>query len=558
MTMHGDSWGHTNVNKHACITLSLLAAALFLKCVILRRCTGADDILDAGQLCSAYLSIGAAALGAGMIAWLPKRLYAILFLILTDLWFIALIWYHAANNAWLNAQAVFSISELRGFESSILAYLAWPQLLLPLTTFLAAYLLVVIPARKPATSLRVLAANVGAIIILCLFATIGRAYFPQSEEDKMQSFHAERNFYIAIHSPLAHLAMIGKEIAQDSFFRWNALRPFSEREKTILADIHRQEQSPNEPQGHLVYILVESLENWPLETYDDYGRDICPCINAYIHSRPRLYVKEIETQQVYGRSGDGQLITQTGLLPLSSGIACRQFGGNTYPNLAHFYANSAVLNPYFIPVWNQEVVTHSYGFQRLISPRRFLNENDSILLSRTQHFLSQAKAPAMALVLTIDTHTPFRTRQDTATLDDHYTETEKAYLRSVRYTDRQIGAFLQWADTAAVMQNATVVITADHNHFERRDGKGLCPFILVSPCITQSVSYLNALQMDIFPTVLHAIGQSNYTWRGLGVDLLDADAPAMLRHRPVSAREAYALSDKLIRMNYFANPCSKR
>ena len=558
MTMHGDSWGHTNVNKHACITLSLLAAALFLKCVILRRCTGADDILDAGQLCSAYLSIGAAVLGAGMIAWLPRRLYAILFLILTDLWFIALIWYYAANNAWLNAQAVFSISELRGFESSILASLAWPQLLLPLTTFLAAYLLVVIPARKPATSLRVLAANVGTIIILWLFATIGRAYFPQSEENKMQSFHAERNFYIAIHSPLAHLAMIGKEIAQDSFFRWNALLPFSEREKTILADIHRQEQSPNEPQGHLVYILVESLESWPLETYDDYGRDICPYLNAYINSRPRLYVKEIETQQVYGRSGDGQLITQTGLLPLSSGIACRQFGENTYPNLAHFYANSAVLNPYFIPVWNQEVVTSSYGFQRLISPRRFLNENDSILLSRTQHFLSQAKAPAMALVLTIDTHTPFRTRQDTATLDDHYTETEKAYLRSVRYTDRQIGAFLQWADTAAVMQNATVVITADHNHFERRDGKGLCPFILVSPCITQSVSYLNALQMDIFPTVLHAIGQSNYAWRGLGVDLLDADAPAMLRHRPVSAREAYALSDKLIRMNYFADPCSKR
>ena len=42
------------------------------------------------------------------------------------------------------------------------------------------------------------------------------------------------------------------------------------------------------------------------------------------------------------------------------------------------------------------------------------------------------------------------------------------------------------------------------------------------------------------------------------LDLLDADAPAMLRHRPVSAREAYALSDKLIRMNYFADPCSKR
>ena len=549
--MSGNLLEPSNVNKHACITLSVLTAALFIKCVILRYCTGVDETLSAGQALCAYFSIAASALTFGMVAWLPKRWPSVLVLILTDLWFIALIWYHAANGVWLNIQAIYSITELRGFESSILSYLAWPQLFLPLTTLLAAYILSIFPSQKPATNRHVLITNIVLIVSLSIFATVGRIFLPQSEESKMRSFLAEKNFYIATHSPLAHLLMIGKEAVQDGLLRWNAKRPFSEREKAILAEIHRPEQTPAEPQGHLVYILVESWESWALETEDRFGQAICPYLNAYINSRPRLYVKEVETQQVYGRSGDGQLITQTGLLPLSSGIACRQFGENTYPNLAHFYKSGAVLNPYFVPVWNQKVVTGSYGFERLISPRLFRNWNDSLLMVEAQRFLTDATAPTAALILTIDTHTPFRTKQDTASLDERFTEVEKDYLRSVRYTDRQIGAFLQWADTAAVMQNATFVITADHNHFERRDGKGFCPFILVSPCISQPVNYSNALQMDIFPTVLHAIGQSNYAWRGFGVDLLDTNASDLLLLRPVSGQEAYRLSDKLIRSNYF-------
>ena len=58
--------------------------------------------------------------------------------------------------------------------------------------------------------------------------------------------------------------------------------------------------------------------------------------------------------------------------------------------------------------------------------------------------------------------------------------------------------------------------------------------------------------MDLFPTVLHAIGQMNYAWRGFGIDLLSPDANIYLSKRPIAPQEAYKLSDKLIRNDYFA------
>ncbi|MBR4432381.1 MAG: hypothetical protein IKS76_04165, partial [Paludibacteraceae bacterium] len=58
----------------------------------------------------------------------------------------------------------------------------------------------------------------------------------------------------------------------------------------------------------------------------------------------------------------------------------------------------------------------------------------------------------------------------------------------------------------------------------------------------------HGLQVDIFPTILDAIGQKNYFWKGTGRDLLDNEPSCEDR-----IRIRHHLSDKLIRMNYFAN-----
>lgn len=546
----GEPWAHSSANKSAWITLSVLTAALFCKNILYRHLTGMDALLSAGQLVAAYSSVMAVCLLFAMLAWIPRRWPAITLCILTDLWFIAGIWYYKANMLWINWQAISTLSELKGFAASISSYLTWEQLLLPLTTI--AVIIVLLLIISPRTSLRACMSVAGMAAFLCVCAMIGRYIAPLDEETKQRSFHAEENHFIATHSSLMQMGKIAYDAVKEGLFHWTSTQPLTPREQEILAAICHEPVEAASPQGHLVYILVESWETWGLQAVDAHGQAVCPYLSAYIQTHPVLFVPGIRTQQKYGRSGDGQLITQTGLLPISTGVACRQFGHNTYPNLAHFYTDGIVFNPYRIPVWNQTTVTSSYGFQHLSKPRQLHNENDSVILQRTRDYLAQSQSPTAALVLTIDTHTPFRTHRDSIDLPDSLSMIEQNYLRSLRYTDRQIGRFLEWADTAATMQQATIVITADHNHFPVEHGHGLCPLIIASPAITHSVTVPEALQMDIFPTTLHAIGQSNYAWQGFGIDLLSENVDSLLVHRSIRPDEAYDLSDKLIQTNFFA------
>ena len=314
----------------------------------------------------------------------------------------------------------------------------------------------------------------------------------------------------------------------------------------MLSRICTEVAPPAAPQGHLVFVLVESLESWALDARDKEGREVMPALNAYIREHPVLLCKNVVSQQRYGRSGDGQLITQTGLLPLKTGVTCMSHGGNVYPNFAHFYPRSVILNPYR-GVWNQRVTTYSYGYQQLREPDPLRHKvTDSLVFVWTHEVLETAQEPTCALAITINTHAPFTSVHASLELPDGYSPLEARYLQCAHYLDRQLGRFLAWADSAACMQNSTIVITADHNHFPVKDGKGLCPLIITGPAVTRNRYVPYAYQMDIFPTVCAAIGQAEYAWHGFGVNLFHP-----MPRRIVSPKQAQELSDKMIRNNYF-------
>jgi phosphoglycerol transferase MdoB-like AlkP superfamily enzyme len=117
-----------------------------------------------------------------------------------------------------------------------------------------------------------------------------------------------------------------------------------------------------------------------------------------------------------------------------------------------------------------------------------------------------------------------------------------------------------------VKYNTTIVITSDHTIFKPAvlkdfeeyskeyelsfaNGENYCPLIIFSPQIKDNVKVNDVCyQMDVYPTIMHLIDCDEYYWKGFGVNVLDS----MARHnRPVTENEAYELSDKLIRSNYF-------
>jgi hypothetical protein len=213
-------------------------------------------------------------------------------------------------------------------------------------------------------------------------------------------------------------------------------------------------------------------------------------------------------------------------------------------------------------------MTPVYGYQELIEPDtdyRFA-WNDSIVIDKLIQTLDTASAPCCAMGITINGHLPFDSSPDAMELPDTIPSIIQNYLRTAHYTDRQVGRFLAWADTAEVMQNSTIAITGDHRIFtydmseEVRDyglranlpfgtGDAGCPFIMTAPCIDSTIYIPQAKQGDIFPTILHAVGQQHYFWKGMGHDLIDepcyADDDCALRR---------SLADKLIRTNWFESP----
>ena len=73
------------------------------------------------------------------------------------------------------------------------------------------------------------------------------------------------------------------------------------------------------------------------------------------------------------------------------------------------------------------------------------------------------------------------------------------------------------------------------------------PLIIYSPRISGNPRYTaDAYQVDIYPTYRTLIGAQDYRWQGFGINLLDST-----QKRSILEDEAYPLSDRLIRNNYF-------
>lgn len=321
--------------------------------------------------------------------------------------------------------------------------------------------------------------------------------------------------------------------------------------------------SAQSPYNNLVIILVESLEDWPLH-HPIEDQEIAPYLTKFKEQDHVLYCNKITSQALGGNSGDGQMTINTGLLPIQIGVACETYGNNIYPNFAHFYPHSAIVNPW-PKIWNQDTMSVRYGYTEKYEPHQGEEWEDAELLDVAIEYLRKTEEPTCLFVITVSTHVPFnRIRNEQI----HTTAPSilNRYMKCLNYTDSCIGGFMENIMSDPKLSESTVVITGDHTIFKPSmltefrsyaisqnlsiaKGENYCPLIIYSPKIQGNIHIDEVCyQMDIFPTILNLIDCEKYYWKGLGVNLLDSTA----RHnRPIIEQEAYILSDKIIRSNYF-------
>lgn len=306
----------------------------------------------------------------------------------------------------------------------------------------------------------------------------------------------------------------------------------------------------------LLIVLVESLESWAIQP------EIMPNLCKFLDNHFETLVRYSKSQIVGGSSGDGQMIINTGLLPVQEGATCFRFPFVTFPSIVNKSDSSVTILTHNAECWNQTVMSQAYGYTHLIEGDR----QDDVLVERILDYIRRGYKTIQAI--TITSHIPF------AHADESSLETPKdmpnlmsKYCKSLHITDNALEQLFKAIETLPEFRNATIVITGDHSVFwsEIREEFSkwcksndcdwpveidACPVIYFSPFITKDVCIEEmCYQMDIFPTLLYLTGNNDYLWKGFGVNVLDS---AALKRRPISEPTVYQLSDKLIRANWFS------
>ncbi len=538
------------------------------------------------------------ALFIGSFVFLTKKnWWTIVVNVIADIWLIANMFYFKANSLFLSYETMQMADNMSGFWSSLYSYLGWDIYIYLVLTIL--YVICHLPFRKVINKRSIVKfAFVFAFsIILSIvdnicYAKVMDIWENETEETAMvhsQMLAGERftkyypfgnaAYYATVESCTDYNAWANFYIKDYSIYSYfpatfifSALRPAGEIISLTEQDIKRLEpfftnkKDSIVPNSNLIFILFESLESWPLE--EVCGHKYMPNMSKLLQNPHVLYCDKLKSQVKHGNSADGQMIDATGLLPISNGAVCRLYADNKFAGYAECYESAAIVNP--APgMWGQSKVTFGYQFKELIEPKKGENWADLELMQQMINYADTIANPFCVLGLTVSSHVPFtQGSKNPKYIVDGMPLIMSAYLNCLHYTDSCIGEVFKAVFTNEKLKdNTTIVISGDHtifrsvneefdtfaqkNDINMQTTKTFTPLIIYSPNISKNIQVTDTCyQMDIYPTIMHLIGCDDYYWKGFGVNLLDSVA----RHnRPISEQEAYELSDKLIRSNYFAN-----
>ncbi len=519
------------------------------------------------------------------VFFIKSHVWTMVIMWIIDFWIVANLMYYNANELFVSIHSILMVNNLQGFTTSIFALFHWEYLLFPCLSImymLCAMLLPKLPKRRCWNGIGII---ILGYILLCTSSYRMRWIYMYRNQDN-PDFNYKNNdgpskigykgikCFIPFHS-----AFYCYE-SPSGYIYTNGIIPYSvasvimyftqEDETTIehprqedVKDLLHAQRETIKTSKNLLLILVESLESWPIGRYDDRGKEITPNLSRIISSKQVNYFSHIQSQAKHGVSIDGQMIVQTGLLPISSGAAAVLYQQNMYPSYADCFDDSfmeAVSNTY-----NQDTIAVRFGYKHLAYPETLPTDAYMVhqIINRVR--MMPDSVSWCLLGMTISSHLPFKRINDPVLyFEDETPKVLVDYLNCVHYTDSCLGILF---DEMQTWKNIDVVITADHSVFKKgylddfqsyakekgisqlANKKTYIPLIVYSSDIKQNKSIDEVCyQMDIYPTILHLIGCEDYYWKGFGVNLLDSTA----RHnRPITEEEAYQLSDKLIRADYF-------
>lgn len=319
---------------------------------------------------------------------------------------------------------------------------------------------------------------------------------------------------------------------------------------------------------NLVIIVVESL-NGSVVGRNVNGVDITPNLNRMISENGSIYSADVVSQIRDGVSSDGQMMIQTGLLPLRKGSASILVGNkHEFPALPGYFPDYRHYAVFASGghVWREGRTHEHYGYEVYTKhdseeAHKRLGADGGMFFKGIQLIEADTTQRFLLSMMTASMHVPFEEeRASEVAVWSDLPEDLRKYFTVCRYFDEQLGLFVNVLKERGLYDDTVIVVTSDHSQSATSNGEFEPAFF---GAFNTGVSYTPSGpvgQVSIFPTILTIMDRLPSTgYRGLAPSMLDSTAvgAAIDGHGVPFGDvtdymfEAFDISDDIIRGNYF-------
>ena len=511
---------------------------------------------------------------------------------------IADIWYFRAYSTFLSFLLWQQTANLKGLWSSVFAMAR------PIDLLFLADLVLLVPVVLLRRELYRGARRAVAVAVLLALAGIGCLWVKHRQLD-VNGTVSEVRFVepcwearqtINFQSPLGfHVLDFAAVYLQDrsatlTLAQREEIRSWFAAKREALPDNHYRGMLKGR---NLIIVQVESLENFVIGQRVG-GQEITPVLNRLLPSS--LYFTDIYDQAYEGLSSDSDLMVNASVYPLRRGSTFFQFPGNSYNSLPRIlrgagYRTTIAMHPDRAVYWNWKNALAAIGFDACLDMSAFANDEILGLGLSDADFLPQAAArlagqpePFFVFLVTLTSHAPFELPEEYCELrlDENLDGSSLGTaFQCFRYTDRQIGVFLDRLRSSGRLERSVVVFYGDHASVHRffndevaalkgtedwmRDSRCLVPLIVYAPGLAGGRLAVTGGHIDIMPTLLYLLGvdEGKTAATAMGRNLLNTRRDfAVLPDGTVVGRDAHgsfarsalrglAIADLIIRSDYF-------
>lgn len=345
---------------------------------------------------------------------------------------------------------------------------------------------------------------------------------------------------------------------------------------------------------NLIVVVVESLDAEAVTAMVDH-RPVMPTLYGLLGDEGTVSNLNVVTQVKDGISGDGQIMVNTGLLPLRVGAASLEYASSTdFIALPHIIDNhnSVAVFAEDGSVWDKAAWFPNLGFERLVKSDEYAGRKwveDVVMFGEACDIVEQIPRPYFMECLTLSMHAPFdkvTTSMPRFIADADLTQSRRLYYHACNEFDRGLAMLIDKIKLLGEWDETVMVIVSDHSMYvDQPEGEQRVlanipmAFIAVNTGATIAIDKV-AGQCDVFPTIIDIMGRSDYNagvidvegkrllWRGVGQSMLSplcragAVDPRGMTHGSLSDEDtqrmtsAYDVSHNIIRGNFFSQ-CSR-